>query len=304
MDLANSDIVRLASGALSLDLRPALGGSISAFRWRHPSGVTFDVLRPGPKYVSGPQDVEAMSCFPLTPFSNRLRAGRCSFGGHDIRMPLNTDGPHVEHGHGWQRPWTVLSAGPDDAVLALTHVGDAWPFPYEARQHFRLLDDRLDVEFRVRNTGTEAMPYGFGLHPYFVRTPRCTMTASVPGFWETDADVMPVRLVGTPADIDPAKGLRIAGHALDNVFTGWDGVATVRWPERSAEVVMTADAPLRFLVVYSPAGESYFCAEPVSNATDAFNLANTGRTDTGMIVLEPNAEISARVSFLPRAVKP
>ena len=43
--------------------------------------------------------------------------------------------------------------------------------------------------------------------------------------------------------------------------------------------------PLGFLVVYTPPGEDFFCAEPVSNATDAFNLAAAGRTDTGMLVL-------------------
>lgn len=301
MTTDGNDIVRLVSGALSLELRPALGGCISAFRWRHPSGDTLDILRPGPATVSSVQDVEASACFPLTPFSNRLRDGRCSFRGHEIRLPLNTDGPHVEHGHGWHRPWSVLSAAPDEAVLALRHTGDAWPFPYEARQHFRLRDDCLDIRFSIRNTGSEPMPHGYGLHPYFVRTPQCTLTATVSGFWETDDEVMPSALVAPPADLDIATGLRIARHALDNVLTGWTGVATVRWPERDAEVVMTAEDPLRFLVVYSPPDEDYFCAEPVSNATDAFNLVNAGRTDTGMLVLEPGAELSSRISLAPRA---
>ncbi len=60
---------------------------------------------------------------------------------------------------------------------------------------------------------------------------------------------------------------------------------------------VTADDPLRFLVVYTPPGESYFCAEPVSHCTDAFNLADRGRNDTGMIVLPPGKAASATVRF-------
>jgi aldose 1-epimerase len=63
---------------------------------------------------------------------------------------------------------------------------------------------------------------------------------------------------------------------------------------------MIAEGPLGFLVVYTPPGEDFFCAEPVSNATDAFNLAAAGRTDTGMLVLEPGRSASARVTFTPR----
>ena len=68
------------------------------------------------------------------------------------------------------------------------------------------------------------------------------------------------------------------------MFTGWSGTARIAWPERGASLVMAAERPLSFLTLYTPAGEPYFCAEPVSNITNAFNLA-PGRDDTGLIVL-------------------
>jgi aldose 1-epimerase len=49
-------------------------------------------------------------------------------------------------------------------------------------------------------------------------------------------------------------------------------------------------------VVYAPRNEPYFCAEPVSNITDAFNLCHT-RDDTGMLVLEPGASVKAEITF-------
>jgi len=61
------------------------------------------------------------------------------------------------------------------------------------------------------------------------------------------------------------------------------------------------NAEIRFLVVYSPPGEPYFCAEPVTNCTDAFNLAVQGRTDTGMIVLAPGEVVTVIIRFTPIA---
>ena len=294
------EIVRLRSPSLSLDLCPALGGSIAAFRWHRPDGKVFDLLRPATEAALRGGDVEGMGCFPLTPFSNRLRIGQCVFRGRRIAMPRNTAGPHVEHGHGWQRPWRIAEAGTDHAFLVLDHQADAWPFPYEMRQHVRLHPGTLEIERTARNCGDKAMPYGFGLHPYFPRTADCTLTASVAGYWETDAEVMPTRYVTVPAAVDPRAGLRLNDHALDNVFAGWNGCAVIQWPEHAARLSIATDGPLRHLVLYAPPGEDYFCAEPVSNCTDAFNLAATGgRIDTGMLVLEPAASVSARLSFMP-----
>jgi aldose 1-epimerase len=62
-------------------------------------------------------------------------------------------------------------------------------------------------------------------------------------------------------------------------------------------VVMTAEAPLDFLVVYTPPGRPFFCVEPVSHVTDAFNLAAAGRTDTGSRALAPGETLRAAVTL-------
>ena len=53
------------------------------------------------------------------------------------------------------------------------------------------------------------------------------------------------------------------------------------------------------LVVYTPAGQGFFCVEPATNCVDAFNLADAGRTDTGLIVLEPGDTATGDVTFIP-----
>jgi aldose 1-epimerase len=55
--------------------------------------------------------------------------------------------------------------------------------------------------------------------------------------------------------------------------------------------------PLDFLVVYTPPGRPFFCAEPVSHITDAFNLVAAGRTDTGARSLAAGETLRAKVTL-------
>jgi aldose 1-epimerase len=187
------------------------------------------------------------------------------------------------------------------AVLEFREEGTSWPFPFLARQDFRLAADFLNIAMEIVNTGARPMPAGIGLHPYFPRTPRCRVEAKVGAMWTADADLLPVALVEPPSDFDPGQGIAPADTALDAVYAGWSGTARITWPEHGAGLAMTAGPPFGFLVVYAPSGKDFFCVEPVSHMTDAFNLAARGRTDTGMIVLPPGQSLTASVRL---AVEP
>ena len=278
---------------------PGVGGAIARYWWTL-EGASMDWLRPAAARDIAARDAAGMACFPLVPFSNRVRHGRFDFDGREIRLPLNQlPAPHTEHGHGWQAPWTVVARADDRLTIEYRHRADAWPFAYRARQTFRLSPRSLVVDIALTNLARRRMPVGIGLHPYFPRTPRTVLTARTERIWLTDREVMPVALADPPPAYRLDRGLRVARRELDNAYTGWRRRAEIRWPERRARLVMSARGPLSFLVVYSPPGESYFCAEPVSNCTDAFNLAAAGRRDTGMIVLPPRARVGARVTFQP-----
>ena len=296
----NTDtVITLSAGRATVGVAPAIGGSVTHFHWIDRVG-RHDWLRPASPadLVSG--TAGRLACFPLVPFSNRIREGRFVFGGHAVRLPLNrAPEPHAEHGHGWQAAWTVVDRAKDRLALQYEHQADAWPFPYRARQDFVLTDDEFRVTLAVENRGRETMPVGLGLHPYFPRTPGCRLSARVDAMWATDGEVMPTRLVDADPRIGAGDGLPLADVVLDNVFPGWQRQATIFWPERNARLSIDAESPLDFLVVYSPAGDDFFCAEPVSHCTDAFNLAAQGRDDTGMLMLEAGASASATVRFRP-----
>jgi aldose 1-epimerase len=233
------------------------------------------------------------------PFSNRVRDGRFSVAGRAVRLPVDPGNPHFLHGHGWRASWTVEDVSADRLTLSYSHEADAWPWSYRSEQRFALTEAALSVELTLTNRSDLPMPCGLGLHPYFPRDAGTRLTAQVTGIWHTDADVLPTRLSRPAPEADPSRGLAVDASALDNVFTGWDGAAEIVWPERQARLRMEADAPLRALVVYSPPGRDFFCAEPVSNVTDAFNMPGD-RRDSGLIVLGAGESARAAVRFLPR----
>ena len=289
--------IAIGDGDARAEIAPASGGAIASFRWGE-GAAAIDWLRPARDDAS---EAGAMGCFPLVPFSNRVRFGRFEFAGRAIRLPVDAArDPHFEHGHGWRAGWRVAER--EDARLALefAHEPDAWPWRYAARQEIRLADGALHVSLAATNLADEPMPLGLGLHPWFPRTPGCRLSAGVAAMWETDAEILPTRLAPPPSGADPRAGIAVDAVALDNVFAGWDRHARIDWPERGAALALTADAPLDFLVVYTPPGEDHFCAEPVSNATGAFNLAAAGRTDTGLVALAPGARLEIRASFTPQ----
>jgi aldose 1-epimerase len=289
--------IELRAGDLVLEVIPELGGTIARFA-SVVSGRSVDWLRPADPISLDRRDPEASSCFPLIPFSNRVRDGRFVFDGFEAKIaPIS--GPHAEHGHGWRCPWSILDRNSECLSIGFAMRDSDWPFPYDARQTFRLSDRQLSVEIALTNRAVTDIPAGIGLHPYFPRTPRCRLHARVAEIWQTDTEVMPTRLALPAAGADPNDGIEPDQVPLDNCFTGWSGEAMIEWPERAARLRMSAEPPLRHLVLYTPPGESYFCAEPVSHCTDAFNLSAAGRTDTGAIRLAPGATVSATVTFEP-----
>ncbi len=282
-------------------MAPAVGGSITCYRWVD-GARTIPWLRPTADADLATGNADRLACFPLVPFSNRIRAGRFPFRGRAIQLPLNRrPQPHAVHGHGWQAAWNVVERTAGTLAIEYEHPADAWPFAYRALQTFALTEAELRVELAIENRGRETMPVGLGLHPFFPRTPRCRLSARVGAMWATDGAVMPTALVDADPRLGSDDGMPIDETALDNVFAGWHRHATIVWPEHRARLSIDADTPLDFLVVYAPSGRDFFCVEPASHCTDAFNLAAQGRADTGLLTLETGAALSATVRFRPHA---
>jgi aldose 1-epimerase len=293
--LSIMDLITLRAGGAGLVLAPAAGGSVVRY-WIDRGAAMWDVLRPWP--VPRVDAVFESAAFALVPYSNRIREGRFSFQGRDVALPLNRPPErHSIHGLGWQTAWRPREVREHDAVLEMRHAGGAWPWAFLATQHFALAPASLSVVLTLRNESDTPMPAGLGWHPYFLRTAGATLAADVRTMWLTDDEVMPTTLAPPRPEADLARGVKVDAVSLDNCFVGWSRCAAIEWPEAGMRLVLTAEAPLDFLVVYTPPGRPFFCVEPVTHVTDAFNLAAAGRVDTGARALEPGEMLRAGVTL-------
>jgi len=81
--LASKDVVWINDDVAMLGLVPGMGGAIVAYRWPNGDEV-IDWMRPAGPLALENRDEGHLACFPLVPYSNRIRDGRFSFGGRDI----------------------------------------------------------------------------------------------------------------------------------------------------------------------------------------------------------------------------
>jgi aldose 1-epimerase len=284
--------IRLSAGDLVLELAPEVGGAIARFGLDLAEGYR-PLMRPAP---AGLHDALDAACFPLVPFVNRVRDGRFSFAGRQVRLSPNMPPQkHPLHGQGWRHPWAVAGAQEREADLVYRHAPGEWPWAYEARQRFELDADGLSVRLSVRNLADGPMPAGLGLHPYIPCDEATVLDTRVEIAWSVDEEVMPVLAVPARGRYDLSRR-RICGQDLDNGFGGWSGDAEIRWAERDLELSIRS-AEAAFFQVYSPASGGLFVAEPVTHRNAALNLPESQWTTAGLRVLDPGAEFAMSARF-------
>lgn len=266
----------LRNGRLAVDLVPGSGGAIARLQC---DGI--DLLRPmsDAAIASGRGNDGAL--YPLVPFSNRIANGCLVFEGEVFQLACNWPGVgHPMHGDGWAHPWRVARSDAVSAEIVYEHERaggqGGWPFRYRARQSYRLDGGRLTVGIALENLEDRVVPAGIGLHPFFVRDPDTTLSLRAQAAWTADAEVLPVERIGVPPAWDFTIARRVDTVTLDNCFDGWDGQATMVWPQRRLRLDLEASVPFRHAVIYTPPGAGHFCVEPVSHANGQVGLAPLG----------------------------
>lgn len=234
------------------------------------------------------------SAYPLVPFSNRIANGRLCFEGEQIQLARNWPGvDHPMHGDGWSHAWQVVRSDERSAEIVYEHEPAAstggWPFRYRARQSYRLDADRLEVTLAIDNLEDRFVPAGIGLHPFFVREADTELECRTAEVWLTDAETLPTERVPLPARWDFSRHRNVNEVKLDNCFDGWDGKASIFWPNRRLRVDLAASGTLAsHAVIYVPPERPYFCVEPVSHANGQVGLFPLGpkATRDGTIIFK------------------
>ena len=293
------DLVWLRAGSTHLALAPTVGGAIAALYTldshsplTDPLGA-FHWLRPATPAALQARDPLRMASFPLVPWCNRIRNGQAQVLGHRLALPNVGGMDHAIHGLGWQTAWAVTDPTASTVTMEYTYPGGDWPWAFTARQQFCLTAQGLHCALSLRNDGTAPMPAALGHHPYFPHRVGTRLRCAVEAMWESDAEMLPLRL--TQPNFLPAlrQGMALDALDLDNNFTGWDRRFAITWPAQGQQLTLEADAPLDYFVLFCPRGADHFCAEPVSNCTDWLNRG-TG-PDIGGSTLAAGATLACNV---------
>jgi len=293
-DGTRPDVLTLRGEQLTLDLLPGIGASVLNL---HAGG------RPVTRHVDLADVKSSSQCgsFALVPYSNRIRDARFTYGGRDVQLQPGAADGSVQHGDVRNRPWTVQRLSDTHAVCTFDSrdfTSLNWPWAFTARMEYLLHGPHLDTSLTVTNADDTPMPAGMGLHPYFVRRdgpldPSVSFRAG--GVYVTDGTFIPTQgAQPIPPELDFTAPRSVGDTDLNHVYASWDGVARLDWGTRALTV--TADSVFSHLVVFT-APDGSLALEPVSHATDAFNLAARGVHGTDMRVLTPGESMGGAVRF-------
>jgi aldose 1-epimerase len=253
----------------------------------------------------------------LYPTPNRVR--ECRFTWKGRVYPQRRAGRDIcEHGlahlESWEHepPSASAEAARFAAWLDCRPGGplfEAFPFLHRITLAFTLTGRGIRVEYAIENRGAEELPFGFGLHPYFMKLDGDGETyVSLPAaaVMEATPDLLPtgrlLDVAGTGLDLRQA--VPVGTLDLDHVFTRVEPGrhARVEYRRSGLAVDLEASADFSHLVLYTPRGERFFCLENQTCSTDAHNLSAWGYA--GVSGLKTVAPASTRRGSVTYAVGP
>lgn len=286
-------MIELAAGDLSLTLAPKIGGSIAAFR---KAGV--DIFRPLAPERAAAGDVLGVGSFPMLPYANRIDGNQFTFDGVAYRFKPNNGAERFNvHGTGWQSEWQVEEASSTSALLTLERRVAGEPFLYRATQHFALSPEGLTLTTSLENLGPVRMPFGFGHHPWFERDADTELRFKASHFWLEAPDGVAGSRIQLPPELDFSEGAPLPSHWRNNNYSGWHGVAELRFPTRGVTLTIEADPIFENLMLYADPKQSFFCLEPQTNVPCGVNKLEAGEEGLGLVVLKPGEGMDGVVRF-------
>jgi len=286
----------LRAGQIEVALVPSIGGSVAWFRFRGTH-----LLRPLDDKGMAAGNVLATAMFPMCPYANRIADNAFEFGGRTWTvLPNNPPERFNVHGDGWRLRWEVIRYGESEALLRLVGGEPSAPYNYCAEQSFVLDPEGLTVRLTLENRGPEAMPFGFGLHPWFEREAGVVLRFRARTFYLEEPDHVAGDPITIPPELNFAQGRELPHGWRNNDYGGWDGAAEVRFSRRGIGLRISADPVFRHLMLYADRNKPFFCLEPQTNAAGAFNRPN-GFSDPeeGIIILSPFERASGAVRIAP-----
>ncbi len=295
MSAASVERLEVAAGPWRVELVPERGASLTRLAWTHPDGATREILRrPSPDQIDDrAASLSLLSSFLMLPFANRIDGARFEYDGLSCALPLNRPQQDCAiHGHSREHVWRVVERDADRLVCEDLVSRDDTPFRYRAELSVTATPEQVTIGVSVENRADRALPYGFGLHPWFPRTPESRLRFDAANTFTPDPRTFPVARESLGLETDFSAGLAPESRiGLDRHYAGWSGTADIRQPDLGYAATLSGDGAFRNLHIYVAGDRPDFCVEPVSHVTDVVNRRAFAE-DGDMARLEPGARLA------------
>lgn len=313
---------------MSVDVYPAMGFKTAGLCYKG------EWLQPYQPDWSPLLTMEQFGNTVLFPTPNRVRDGIFTFQGR--RVEMRKGGVlKSQHGLAQEGSWRVtnLSATKEEAFISGEFSicpGDenfeAFPYASRLAVTYVLTADGVTCQYKVSNLGDVPMPFGFGLHPWFLlpgkagkseqgevkgnmaqNVDEASLQVPADYCYETTPDLLPTgNMIAVKGDkvFDLNKFRPVRELDLDTVYLTKGRDMIIRYENRGYQLVISQSAEFTAGVVFTAfnrgmkkTGYEVFCVESQTCCTDAINMHEKGFEQSGLIVLEPGAEQAGWVRY-------
>ena len=290
--------ISLSDGVAEVVIVPTLGAGLASYDLIS-HGRREPLLRPC-------RDLSRATPFDLAnnllvPWSNRISGGGFAFGGRFYPLQPNlADEPMPIHGIGFSSVWETVEASVVSAFLTFNSDGPG-PFKFVAAVRYSLEQGALRVALKVTNLGTNKLPFGLGLHPWFPRTPGTTLQARATVVTLENSLHLPAGQIAVTSceDWNFSAHRRLPDRWINNDFSPWNGRAEIVWSDRALRLSIEADGALSAYILYSPTSDAnFFCLEPGTHLVDAHNRPG-GPKANGLTILDHRDDLAVSCRFVP-----
>ena len=242
----------------------------------------------------------------LFPFPNRLDQGRYEWLGRSYQFPLNNSATeNAIHGFVREEAFEVdfifLAKDHASILCSYTYEGqrDYYPFPFTLELEFMIHDNGVfTVEVAVRNLHNQAIPIGFGWHPYFRLTDRADdHRMQLPACHKIEINERMIPTGARSAFPDFLRKKSIGEVFLDNCFSVDRSGGSYQMALEKEGRVLSVKASARqfpYFQVFTPPHRESVALEPMSCNVNALN------NHEGLVALAPDQEWKAKVEVAIR----
>lgn len=290
-------MIEINNDFIHLGILPETGGALSFLKYKK-----IDLLRP-----TVPNETEAnkTALFPMLPYASFIQNGHFPYFGITRNVEKNSPfSKYPIHGDIWREQLKIKNQSENSITLTYQHEkSKGFPFSYSAEISYAINENVFEITLMLQNNSILPMPYGMGIHPFFIRNNDVKIQFEAPKIWFRGDDPILGHPYTAPQDLDFRKNKPIPTNSSNISFGSWTSKATLTYPSKNLSIEIQANNSFRHLILYAPKGKDFFCLEPVTQTPDAFNLASLGIVGTGIQSLGPKQNAIGKIEFILKGLK-